>query len=59
MLLPKQGMDWKSARSRLPAARAILNLVVKLRVAIAAVTAIIILIVVWDGYRGTANDWQR
>jgi hypothetical protein len=59
MLLPKEGMDWKAARSKLPPIRTVWATVTKLRLAIVAITAIIILIVVWDGYRGTANDWQR
>ncbi|EME44416.1 glycosyltransferase family 62 protein [Dothistroma septosporum NZE10] len=59
MLLPKgSNITWKSARARLPPSRAIWNFLTRTRFLLfVAVAGIIILI--WNGVRGTAGDWQR
>ncbi|KAF2210079.1 glycosyltransferase family 62 protein [Cercospora zeae-maydis SCOH1-5] len=60
MLLPKGGggMTWKSARARLPPTRAIWNFVTRTRFLLfVAIAGIIILI--WNGVRGTAGDFQK
>lgn len=59
MLLPKgSGINWKSTRARLPPSRAIWNFLTRTRFLLfVAVAGIIVLI--WNGVRGTAGDWQR
>lgn len=59
MLLPKgSAINWKSARARLPPSRAIWNFLLRTRFLLfVAVAGIIVLI--WNGVRGTAGDWQR
>lgn len=59
MLLPKGGgMTWKSARARLPPSRAIWNFLTRTRFLLfVAIAGIIILL--WNGVRGSAGDWQR
>lgn len=58
MLLPKGGMNWKSARARLPPTRAIWSFLTRTRfllfVALAGIA-----ILIWNGVRGSAGDWQR
>ncbi|KAK5171380.1 uncharacterized protein LTR77_004524 [Saxophila tyrrhenica] len=58
MLLPKGGVTWKSAKSRLPPSRAIWNFLTRTRFLLfVAITGIVILI--WNGLRGTAGEMQR
>lgn len=59
MLLPKgTGMTWKSARARLPPSRAIWNFLTRTRFLLfVAIAGIIILI--WNGVRGSAGDFQK
>ncbi|KAL4878581.1 Anp1-domain-containing protein [Aspergillus karnatakaensis] len=58
MLLPKGGVTWKSARSRLPPWRAILVLVTRTRFLISlAVTGLVVLL--WRGISGSASEMQN
>ncbi|KAF2766409.1 hypothetical protein EJ03DRAFT_178931 [Teratosphaeria nubilosa] len=58
MLLPKGGVNWKAARARLPPYRAIWRFLTQTRALLAfAVTGIIILL--WNGFSGTAGEMQR
>ncbi|KAK3055365.1 hypothetical protein LTR09_003919 [Extremus antarcticus] len=58
MLLPKGGVTWKSAKSRLPPSRAIWNFLTRTKFLLfIAITGIVILI--WNGLRGTAGEMQR
>lgn len=58
MILPKGGVNWKAARARLPPSRAIWRFLTQTRVLLAmAVTGIILL--VWNGFSGTAGEMQR
>ncbi|KAK5110756.1 hypothetical protein LTR62_005633 [Meristemomyces frigidus] len=57
-LLPKSGVNWKAAASRLPPSRAIWNFVARTRVLL-VVALIAIVILIWDGVSGTAGDIQK
>lgn len=58
MLLPKGGLNWKAAQSKLPPSRAILNIVARKRVIVLAaiITAIVLL---WRGVSNSASEMQR
>ena len=58
MLLPKNGVSWKAARSSLPPTRAIWALLARKRflLLIALVGSILFL---WRGIRGSASEMQR
>ncbi|KJX96448.1 putative mannan polymerase ii complex anp1 subunit protein [Zymoseptoria brevis] len=64
MLLPKSvgegggGMTWKSARARLPPTRAVWTFLTRTRFLLFVGLAGIALII-WNGVRGSASDWQR
>ncbi|KAJ4159866.1 uncharacterized protein LMH87_007804 [Akanthomyces muscarius] len=57
MLLPKGGLNWKAAQSKLPPSRAILNLVARKRVIVLAaiITALVLL---WRGVSNSASEMQ-
>ncbi|CAI7598661.1 Mannan polymerase II complex anp1 subunit [Penicillium manginii] len=58
MLLPKGGVNWKSARSRLPPWRAVLVLLTRTRFLVSlAVTGLIILL--WRGVSKSASEMQN
>nr|POF16524.1 mannan polymerase ii complex anp1 subunit [Quercus suber] len=57
MLLPKGGVSWKAARARIPPYRTILRALIQSRLLL-AVAAIAIVLLVWDGLRGTAGEAQ-
>lgn len=58
MLLSTKGMTWKSAKARLPPSRAIWTFLTRTRFLLfVALAGIVVLI--WNGVRGTAGDWQR
>jgi len=58
MLLPKGGVNWKSARARLPPSRAIWNFITRTRFLLfVAVLGIVLLL--WNGLSGTAEEMQR
>lgn len=58
MLLPKGGVNWKAARSRLPPSRAIWNFITRTRFLLfVAVSGIVLLL--WNGLSGTAEEMQR
>lgn len=59
MLLPKgSNITWKSARSRLPPTRAIWNFLTRTKFLLFVVLFGIV-VLIWNGVRGTAGDWQR
>lgn len=58
MLLPKGGVNWKSARSRLPPWRAVLVLLTRTRFLVTiAVTGLVVLL--WRGISSSAAEMQR
>lgn len=58
MLLPKGGINWKSAQARLPPTRAIWAVVTKTRfILLLALTGLILLL--WRGIRTSASEMQR
>ncbi|TID13828.1 glycosyltransferase family 62 protein [Venturia nashicola] len=58
MLLPKGGVTWKSARSRLPPYQSVLRFVFRTRILLLlAITMVAIF--TWRGLRGTAGEMQR
>lgn len=58
MLLPKGGINWKSAQARLPPTRAIWAIVTKTRfLLLLALTGMILLL--WRGIRTSASEMQR
>ncbi|KAI9893329.1 MAG: hypothetical protein M1814_000459 [Vezdaea aestivalis] len=58
MLLPKGGVNWKSAKSRLPPTRAVLSFLSKPRVLISLTIAGII-ILLWRGISSSAREMQQ
>ena len=58
VMLMHEKYSWKSAKSRLPPSRAIWNFLTRTRFLLfVAITGIVILI--WNGLRGTAGEMQR
>jgi hypothetical protein len=58
MLLPKGGVNWKSAKARLPPWRAILVLLTRTRFLVSiALTGLLILM--WRGVSKSASEMQR
>lgn len=58
MLLPKGGVNWKSARAGLPPWRAILVLLTRTRFLVSvAVTGLVILL--WRGVSKSASEMQK
>lgn len=58
MLLPKGGVTWKSAKSRLPPSRAILHFLTRTRFLVfVALAGLIILL--WQGISTSASEMQR
>ena len=58
MLLPKGGMTWKSTRSRMPPVRIIWNFLTRTRFLL-FVTVAVVIILLWRGLSGTAEEVQR
>ena len=58
MLLPKGGLTWKSAQSRLPAYRAVLNSLLRTRPLLYVAIAVVI-ILLWRGISSSAMDVQK
>ncbi|KAG6008987.1 hypothetical protein E4U21_003539 [Claviceps maximensis] len=57
MLLPKGGLNWKSARAQLPTTRAVWTLLTRTRfLLLLAVTGIVLLL--WRGIRSSASEMQ-
>ena len=58
MLLPKSGVNWKSAQARLPPTRAIWRFLTQTKVLLsAALLGVVILL--YRGVSGTAGEVQR
>lgn len=58
MLLPKGGVNWKSAKARLPPTRAVWRVVTQTKVLLsAALLGMVILL--YRGVSGTAGEVQR
>lgn len=58
MLLPKGGLQWKSASARLHPARALWNIVSRTRfLLLVAIVAIVLLL--WRGISSSASEMQR
>ena len=58
MLLPKGGVNWKAAKARLPPSRAIWNFLTRTRFLL-FVVLVGVVILIWNGLRGTAGEMQR
>ncbi|KAF1988107.1 glycosyltransferase family 62 protein [Aulographum hederae CBS 113979] len=58
MLIPKGGVNWKAARSRLPPWRALLHTVTRARFLV-MVAAAGVIILLWRALSGSAGDMQR
>ena len=60
MLLPKggYGVTWKSAKARLPPSRAVWNFLTRTRFLL-CVAIVGIVVLIWNGVRGTAGEMQR
>jgi hypothetical protein len=58
MLLPKGGVNWKAARSRLPPTRAIWIFLTRTRFLLCVALAGIVLLL-WRGVSSSAGDMQR
>lgn len=58
MLLPKGGLNWKSARGQLPPYKVVLNFVTRKRfLLLVAVTGLIVL--AWRGISSSASEMKR
>ena len=58
MLPEKSSVNWKSVKTKIPPSRAIWNFVTRTRFLLfVALAGIVILI--WNGLRGTAGEMQR
>jgi len=58
MLLPKGGVNWKAARSRLPPARAIWHFLTRTRFLL-LVALSLIAVLLWRGLHGSVEEMQK
>jgi hypothetical protein len=58
MLLPKSGVTWKSAKAKLPPARAIWVILTRTRFLL-SVALVGIIVLLWRGISTSASEMQR